>query len=77
MINWRFRKLLANREITQNDLTIETAITLGVKKSTVRGVITGFKTSERIETYIAERLNAPREYLFGRSKHKTIVAGNR
>jgi hypothetical protein len=73
MINWRLRKVLAEKEIDQFGLIIETADALGVKPSTVRNVFTGHKTSKRIEEYLASRLGTSRDHLFAGSKHRRIL----
>ncbi len=71
--NWRLRRLLAQREIGQSELIVETAEALGVKRNTVRGVIAGNKTSQPIETHIADRLGVLREDIFGGQRHGRIV----
>jgi hypothetical protein len=63
-INWRLKRLLIDREMTQIELTVKTAEALGVKRATVRGVFTGHKTSENIEAFVSSYLGVTREFLF-------------
>lgn len=77
MINWRLKRVLANKELTQIELIVETSEVLGVKQQTVRSVMTGWKRAERIEVYVADRLGVSRDYLFSSRKHKKSIARNK
>jgi transcriptional regulator with XRE-family HTH domain len=77
MINWRLRRALIDKKITQADIIVEAAEALGVTRQHVRNVITG-KTSKRVEEYIAMRFGLSREYLFPKKikqiKHRKILS---
>lgn len=77
MINWRLKRVLANKELTQIELIVETSEVLGVKQQTVRSVMTGWKRAERIEVYVADRLGVSRDYLFSSRKPKKSIARNK
>lgn len=63
-INWRLKRLLSDLEMTQIELTVETSETLGVKRCTVRNVLTGHKHSKKIELHVSARLGTTRDFLF-------------
>jgi lambda repressor-like predicted transcriptional regulator len=66
------KALLAYHGLTHAQIARE----MGLSQSTVQTVVNGYRTSRRVQEYIASRLNVPFEKLWGKpyNHHKAILA---